>query len=217
MDKTRVLLADDHEVVREGLKALVNAQPDLEVVGEAADGLAALRKSLDLRPDLVVMDVTMPGLNGAEATERLKGQMPEAKVLAFTVHEDKGYLHRLFKAGARGYVLKRAASGELIHAIRVVAAGGVYLDPSLGGKIVSDLVCGRPAPGLSRDEDLSGREIEVVRLVALGFNNRDIASELDISVKTVETHKARCLKKLGVCNRMGLVRYVLQRGWLQDA
>jgi DNA-binding NarL/FixJ family response regulator len=217
MVKQRILLADDHEVVRAGLKTLVGEQPDMEVVGEAGDGLTALQESIALRPDIVVMDVSMPGLSGAEVTDRLKQSVPDVKVLALTVHEDKGYLHRLLQAGASGYVLKRAASVELIHAIRVVAAGRVYIDPTLAGRLVGDLVRRKPARGTAEGEVLSEREIEVVKLVAMGFNNREIAGQLDISVKTVETHKTHALEKLGLHSRAGLVRYALHRGWLQDA
>ena len=147
MTKLRVLLADDHAIVREGLRALVDAQPDMEVVGEAADGRAACEPREALRPDVVVMDVSMPGLSGARATERLKQACPHIKVLALTVHEDRGYLHQLLEAGASGYVLKRAAAEELIHAIRAVAAGGTYLDPAIAGKVVGGL---RPAAAAGR-------------------------------------------------------------------
>ena len=145
MAELRVFLADDHAVVREGLKALINAQPGMAVVGEAADGLDACERVPALRPDVVVMDVSMPGLTGSQATERLRRECPEVKVLALTVHEDKGYIRQLLAAGAAGYVLKRAAAEELIHAIRVVAAGGVYLDPTVAGKVV-----GRVRPAAAR-------------------------------------------------------------------
>src|SRR3954449_4782383 len=133
MAKQRILLADDHQVVREGLKALIGNQADMEVVGEAGDGLAAVERSIELQPDIAIVDVSMPGLGGAEVTNRLRQAIPDVKVLALTVHEDKGYLHRLLEAGVSGYVLKRAASTELIHAIRVVAAGGGDLRPGPGG------------------------------------------------------------------------------------
>jgi DNA-binding NarL/FixJ family response regulator len=216
MPELRVVLADDHAVVREGLKSLIDAEPGMAVVGEAADGLTACERVLELRPDVVVMDVSMPGVGGAQAAERIKRECPGVKVLALTVHEDKGYLRQLLTAGAAGYVLKRAAPAELIRAIRTVAAGGVYLDPSLAGKVVRGFV--RPTPGedtAAGGGELSDREVEVVRLTAAGHSNKEIASRLDLSVKTVETYKARALEKLGLGTRADLVRYALQRGWLQ--
>src|SRR5580692_12597325 len=140
MTEVRVFLADDHAVVREGLKAMINTQSGIKVVWEASDGLAACQQVAELKPDVVVMDVSMPGLTGSQATERLKQECPLVKVLALTVHEDKGYIRQLLAAGASGYVLKRAAPEELIHAIRVVAAGGVYLDPTMAGKVVGGFV-----------------------------------------------------------------------------
>jgi DNA-binding NarL/FixJ family response regulator len=216
MTELRVFLADDHAVVRAGLKALINAQPGMEVVGEAADGLSACEQAPSLRPDVVVMDVSMPGLSGAQATERLRRECPAAKVLALTVHEDKGYLRQLLAAGAVGYVLKRAAAEELIHALRAVAAGGVYLDPALAGKLVVGFVRKPPGPGAAGGGDLSDREAAVVRLTAAGHSNKEIATQLGLSIKTVETYKARALEKLGLQSRADLVRYALQRGWLQN-
>ncbi len=216
MADLRVVLADDHAVVREGLKSLIDAEAGMAVVGEAADGLTACERVLELRPDVVVMDVSMPGVGGAEAAERIRRESPGVKVLALTVHEDKGYLRQLLAAGAAGYVLKRAAPAELIRAIRTVAAGGVYLDPSLAGKVVKGFV--RPSRGedsAAGGGELSDREVEVVRLTAAGHSNKEIASRLDLSVKTVETYKARALDKLGLETRADLVRYALQRGWLQ--
>jgi DNA-binding NarL/FixJ family response regulator len=216
MAKLRVYLADDHAVVRSGLKALINAQPDMEVSGEAGDGRTACDQVQELQPDVVVMDVSMPKLNGAQATVQLKQACPKVKVLALTVHEDKGYLRLLLEAGASGYVLKRAAAEDLIHAIRTVAAGGVYLDPALAGKVVGSFV--RAPAGQSAPEggDLSDREAEVVRLIAAGYSNKEIASRISLSVKTVETYKARSMEKLGLESRADLVRYALQRGWLQN-
>ena len=218
MSELRVFLADDHAVVREGLKALINAHPGMAVVGEAADGLTACEQVPGLRPDVVVMDVSLPGLTGSQATERLRRECPTARVLALTVHEDKGYLRQLLAAGAVGYVLKRAAAEELVRAIRAVAAGGVYLDPALAGKVVKGFVrqpTGRDTPAES--DELSDREVEVVRLTAAGHSNKEIAARLDLSVKTVETYKARSLEKLGLRSRADLVSYALRRGWLQDA
>jgi len=216
MAQLRIYLADDHTVVREGLKALINAQPQMEVIGEAGDGRTACEQVQELQPDVVVMDVSMPRLNGAQATAQLKQACPNVKVLALTVHEDKGYLRLLLEAGASGYMLKRAAAEELIHAIRTVAAGGVYLDPALAGKVVKSFVGAPTDKGVFEGSDLSDREAEVVRLIAAGYTNKEIASRLALSVKTVETYKARSMEKLGLDSRADLVRYALQRGWLQN-
>jgi DNA-binding NarL/FixJ family response regulator len=216
MAKLRVYLADDHAVVRSGLKALINAQPDMEVSGEAGDGRTACDQVQELQPDVVVMDVSMPKLNGAQATVQLKQACPNVKVLALTVHEDKGYLRLLLESGASGYVLKRAAAEELIHAIRTVAAGGVYLDPSLAGQVVGSFVRSPAGHRTPEGGDLSDREAEVVRLIAAGYSNKEIAIRLGLSVKTVETYKARSMEKLGLESRADLVRYALQRGWLQN-
>jgi len=170
---------------------------------------------LELRPDVVVMDVSMPGVGGAQAAERIRRECPGVKVLALTVHEDKGYLRQLLAAGAAGYVLKRAAAEELVRAIRAVAAGGVYLDPALAGKVVRGFVRQSPGEDTAAGGVLSDREVEVVRLTAAGHSNKEVASRLDLSVKTVETYKARALDKLGLETRADLVRYALQRGWLQ--
>jgi DNA-binding NarL/FixJ family response regulator len=216
MAKLRVYLADDHAVVRSGLKALINAQPDMEVSGEAGDGRTACDQVQELQPDVVVMDVSMPKLNGAQATVQLKQTCPKVKVLALTVHEDKGYLRLLLEAGASGYVLKRAAAEDLIHAIRTVAAGGVYLDPALAGQVVGSFVRSPAGHRAPEGGDLSDREAEVVRLIAAGYSNKEIASRISLSVKTVETYKARSMEKLGLESRADLVRYALQRGWLQN-
>jgi len=201
--------------MREGLKSLVNAQHDMEVIGEAADGNAACAKAGELRPDVVVMDVSMPGMSGAEAAGRIKASWPGVKVLALTVHEDKGYLRLLLEVGAVGYVLKRTAADELIHAIRTVAAGGMYLDPALARLVVGSFVRQPPGKGAGQADGLSEREEEVVRLIAAGHSNKEIAARLGLSVKTVETYKARSLEKLGLSSRADLVGYALQRGWLQ--
>ncbi len=211
----RVFLVDDHAVVREGLKALISAQPGMAVVGEAADGLAACEQVPGLVPDVVVMDVSMPGMTGTQATERLHRECPLVRVLALTVHEDKSYLRQLLAAGAAGYVLKRAAPAELVRAIRVVAAGGVYLDPAVADKVVRGFVR-RPAagPGPAAAE-LSDREGQVARLTAAGHSNKEIAARVGLSVKTVETYRTRAMEKLGLRGRAELVRYAVQQGWLE--
>jgi DNA-binding NarL/FixJ family response regulator len=206
----RVLLADDHPVVRTGLRALIDAQPGLAVVGEAADGPAAVALAAELDPDVVVVDVSLPGLGGAQVTARLREVRPDRRVLALTVHEDPGYTRLLLDAGARGYALKRSAVGELVRAIRVVAAGGTYLDPAVAGAVVGDRV--HPTP---EEAELSERETEVVRGIALGYSNKEIAVRLGVSVKTVETYKTRALEKLHARSRVDLVRYAAGKGWLR--
>jgi DNA-binding NarL/FixJ family response regulator len=214
MSNIRVLLADDHAVVREGLKALIDRQQGMEVVGEAVDGPSAIALTAELDPDVVVVDVSMPELNGAQVTTRLREARPDRKILALTVHEDKGYLRLLLEAGAAGYVLKRAAASELVQAIRAVAAGGTYLDPTLAGSVVDDFV--HPAPQREQNGvELSEREAEVVRLIALGYSNKEIASRLKLSVKTVETYKTRSMEKLHMRSRVDIVQYAARRGWLE--
>jgi DNA-binding NarL/FixJ family response regulator len=213
MSKLRVFLADDHPVVRGGLRGLLDAQPDMEVVGEAADGAAAVRDAPAVRPDVVVMDVSMPGLGGAEATEQLRRKSPETRVLALTAHEDRGYLQLLLKAGARGYVLKRTAADELVRAVRAVAAGETYIDPAVSGHLVPGLT--GSAPGAApAGADLSDREAEVLRLIARGDAVKQVAARLDVGVRTVETYKSRAMEKLGLKTRADVVRYAAHRGWL---
>lgn len=214
MNKIRIVLADDHEIVRGGLRALIDAQDDLVVVGEASDGDSAYRMAKDLLPDVVVMDVSMPGLTGDLATEALKRDHPDVKVLALTVFEDKGHLRKMLKAGASGYVLKLATGEELIRAIRVVAAGGVYLDPVLASKVVGDIVSEGAGEGRADGTPLTEREFQVMLRVAQGYSNKEIAAQLDISVKTVETHKLRSMEKLGLKGRSQVVQYALRQGWL---
>jgi DNA-binding NarL/FixJ family response regulator len=214
MGKLRVVLADDHPIVRGGLRTLIEGQPDMEVVGEASDGLAAVRVVAELTPDLVVMDVSMPALGGAEATERIKQANPGVRVVALTSYEDKGYAQLLLAAGASGYVLKRSAAEELVRALRAVAAGGVYLDPTTAGQLMPGLV-GRASRELGAGVELSDREAEVLRLVARGYAIKEIAAGLDVSVRTVETYKARATEKLGLKSRADIVRYAAQRGWLE--
>ena len=216
MNKLRVLLADDHKMVREGLKSLVNSQPDMEVVGEADDGRAAIALARELKPDVVVMDVSMPELNGLEATKKLLRLYPEIKVLTLTRHADDGYLQQLLRAGASGYVLKLSATDELVRAIRAVVAGKIYLDPEMTEHIVEAAVGGRAARGPSADKEVSKREREVLRFTALGYANKEIAARLSISVRTVEVHKANAMQKMGMKNRIDIVRYAILRGWLRD-
>jgi len=216
MSKLRIVLADDHAMIREGLKLLVNRQTDMETIGEADNGRAAIELSRELKPDVVVMDISMPELNGLKATERLKKLFPEIKVLTLTRHADDAYLRQILRAGAAGYLLKQSASSELVHAIRAVAAGDIYLDPAVTKRVVANAYGRLARRGMPADKDLSGREEEVLRLIAWGHANKEIAARLDISVKTVEMYKARAMEKMGMKNRIDIVRYALLKGWLQD-
>lgn len=216
MGKLRILLADDHQMIRDGLKGLINAQPDMEVICEVSDGVSAWQQAKAYKPDVVIMDVSMPQMDGAKATERVRSECPEVKVLALTAHDDRGYVNRLIQSGASGYLLKMAAAAELIGAIRKVAAGGEYLDSTLANKIVSNYMRKQSLKGEARGGTLTQREEEVLRLVALGYVNKEIAARLGISVKTVETHKSRSMEKLEIGSRADVVRYALQKGWLQE-
>jgi DNA-binding NarL/FixJ family response regulator len=215
MKKLRVFLAEAHSIVREGLKLLINTQPDMAVIGEAGDGHTALEKTLALQPDILVLDISLPEINGIKVAQHLLRANPEIKVLALSVYEDKSYLRELLEAGASGYVLKRAAAEDLINAIHVASKGGVYLDYSLAGSISSEPALRPVSRRRRRENTLSMREGETVRLIAQGYSNKEIASQLALSVKTVETYKARAMEKLGLQNRAGLVRYALERGWLK--
>jgi DNA-binding NarL/FixJ family response regulator len=213
METLRVLIADDHAVVREGLKRLIETQSDIAVVGEAEDGRAAVEQCATLSPDVVVMDVSMGPLGGAQATREIRQRFPAIKVLALTVHEDRSYMHEMLEAGAAGYVLKRAAGDELIGAIRAVATKGVYVDPRVTRKLFSVFGPRGPASPHAKAE-LSERETEVMRLIAQGFTNKEISAQLGVSVKTVETYKARSMEKLGLRSRVDIVRTATERGWL---
>lgn len=215
VSKLRVLLADDHAVVREGLKALINGHLDMEVVGEAADGRTVCSRATELGPDVVVMDVSMPFVNGVEATREVRRLRPQIKVLALTVHEERSYLRELMEAGAAGYVLKRSAAEDLVHALRVVARGDLYLDPSVTAVVLGKLSRARFQD--SQRPELSERETEVLQLIAQGHSNKEIAERLKISVKTVETYKARSMEKLGLAGRADIVRFAVHHGWLRDA
>lgn len=212
MNNLRILLADDHAVVREGLKRLVDSEADLEVVGEAEDGAQAAAMALATKPDIVIMDVSMPVTGGAQATRILKESAPEIKVIALTVHEDRGYIQELLEAGASGYILKRAAGEELIRAIRSVAAGSIYVDQRLVSNLLSSIISPRNE-ALAPIEKLSEREMSVLRLIASGYTNKEIAAQLDVSVKTVETYKARSMEKLNLRSRVDIVRIAKEQGW----
>jgi two-component system response regulator NreC len=216
MDKLTVVLADDHQMMREGLRMLVESEADMEVVGEAENGQVAVALAEELQPDVVVMDISMPEMNGLKATQQLMRTCPNVKVLTLTRHMDDGYLQQLLQSGSRGYVHKQSASEELVRAIRMVALGHVYLDPAVTGEIVGNIFRARNVRGSSLGKNLSSREEEVLRLVAWGFLSKEIAAQLQISIKTVDAHKINAMNKLGMKGRIDIVRYALLQGWLQD-
>ena len=212
--KIRVVLADDHPVVREGLKTLVNDNPHMEVVGEACDGASACEVVKELQPDVLVVDISMPRMNGVQTTQWVKRECPKTKVLALTLHDEKSYLQQLLEAGASGYVLKRSPADELLRAIRSVSMGGTHLDPAIAGRVVGVFSARNRTSKSDRGTKLSERENEVLRLIALGFTNKEMGAQLDLSVKTVETYKARILAKLHLSSRADIVRYAIEQGWM---
>ncbi len=213
MAKIRVFLADDHALFREGLRALLSAWEDMEVVGEAADGQEALARVPQARPDVVLMDIAMPGLGGLEATLALRRAYPAARVLVLTQYESREYLARFLKAGAAGYVLKKAAGAELIAAIRAVAAGQAVLHPAVTAEVIEGyLKASRPEPGEAAYEGLTDRERVVLKLIAEGQTSKEIAQALGISLKTVITHRTNLMQKLGLHNRAALVKYAVRLG-----
>jgi len=204
-------------MVRAGLKLIISSQGDMEIVGEAADGRTAVTQACNLQPDVVLMDISMPMLNGLKAIEKISEACPQVKVLALTRHQDDGYLQQALQAGASGYVLKQSAPNELIHAIRAVARGGKYLDPAVAGKVMGNYSGRRGTFTASETvSHLSDREAEVLRLIAWGHSNKEIAARLDLSVKTVEVHKANGMRRLGMRSRIDIVRFALLQGWMQD-
>lgn len=214
MSKLRVMIADDHSVVRAGLRVLLEDAGDVEVVGEADGGQAAVALALETHPDVVVMDLSMPGGGGDEATVRLRQERPEVRVVVLTAHEDPAYLRKLLLAGACGYLLKRSATEELIRAVRAVAGGSTYVDPTIAAHLVAGP--GRPGGGADQEE-LTEREAEVLRQIAIGYSNKQIAARLELSIKTVETYKTRGMNKLKLRGRVALVGYASRRGWLVQA
>ena len=216
--KSRIVLADDHPIVLAGLRNLVCAVDDLELCGEATTGPAALRVISEQRPDVAVVDISMPGLNGIILVRRLAKELPSVRALVLTLHEDRAYLKQALEAGARGFVLKRSAAENLIGAIRAVAVGGLYVDPGMAHHMSEDRQSrkrqstdGEPFP------NLTDREASVLKFIALGFTNKEIARRLGIGVKSIETHKARALTKLDLNTRADIVRYASAQGWLMDA
>jgi DNA-binding NarL/FixJ family response regulator len=216
----RILVTDDHAVLRAGLTALLNAETDFTVVGEAADGRECLRVAQMTQPDVILLDINMPNLNGLDALPQLRHIAPNSRVLVLTMHDDVTYLRQVLRAGGAGYVLKQAADVELLSAIRTVYNGGTFLHPAHAQALLADPAPAAPekaGKGISALAQLSERERETLKLVALGYSNKEIAEQLYLSVKTVETYKARIMEKLDVTTRAALVRFALQHKLLDES
>jgi two-component system response regulator NreC len=214
-DEIRVLIADDHTIVRSGVRLLLEAEPDIEVVGEALNGDEALTCTETLRPNVVLMDIAMPGMDGLEATRRIKARWPTVNVLVLTMHRTSAYFFEMLKAGASGYVLKSAETGELINAVRVVAQGEVYLYPTLAQQLVQNYLA-REDGVVTSEPSLSPRETEILQLLAEGYSNTEIATKLVLSPSTVHTHRGNLMNKLGLSHRRELIQYARERGLLRD-
>lgn len=234
MEKIRVLLADDHTILREGIRILLEAEPDMDIVGEAGDGEEAVKLALELKPDIVLMDIAMPGMNGLEATRRLRAADPDIHVLILSMHEDQDYVVPILEAGASGYVLKRTAASELVSAIRAVYEGNSFLYPSVAKMLIQNYlrrqgeaedagdvdetasggvpIPGGALPGREKAKLLTPRELEVLRLIVDGLTNREIAEKLFISIKTVQAHRGNMMEKLGLHDRVELVKFAIRHG-----
>ena len=213
MNKIKVLLAEDHTIVRKGLRYILNTDSGIEVIGEAENGREALKMVEQLHPDVVLMDISMPSLNGLVATRKIKKQFPEIKVLILTMHETEEYIFQILRAGASGYMVKKAATTELISAIQAVHRGDSFLSPSISMKVIEKYI--RKAELVFGDDSLNkltDREREVLQLIAEGYSNREIAELLFISVKTVETHRTHLMNKLDIHNTVELTKYAIRRG-----
>jgi DNA-binding NarL/FixJ family response regulator len=213
--KIRVILVEDHPVLRAGVATLLREQSDLELVGEANDGVKGVELAQELNPDVVIMDVSLPRLGGAEATKQIKAARPEQRVLALSAHEEPAFARTLLDAGAAGYALKRSACDELVRAVRTVAAGVTYVDPLLTPPAVAGQR--RTSPTDVPSVSLSEREAEVIRLSAQGYTSKEIAQTLNLSPRTLETYKSRAMAKLNLATRAELIRYAARCGWLRDS
>ncbi len=215
MGKMRVLIADDHVIVREGLHALLKAQPDIEVVGEATDGEEAVNKARETQPDIVLMDITMPGMNGLEATRQIRQHSPDIKILALTMHEGDEYFFKILHAGASGYFIKGGSSSELVLALRAVWHGDVFLYPTMAKKLLHDYLQ-RVGAGDDKEryDGLTNREREILKLIAEGYTNQEIADLLVLSVATIQTHRANIMAKLDLHSRTELIKYAIRRGFI---
>jgi two-component system response regulator NreC len=210
MSRIRVLLAEDHATVRQGLRLVLDAEPDLEVIGEAADGLVAVEAAKALRPDVVILDISMPNQNGLAAARALKRLTPTVAIVVLTRHHDPAYVREMMTGGASAYVLKQSPTSELLRAVRVAAAGGTHVDPAI------DTIQSPFARHTAARPIISEREQEVLRLTAIGHSNKEVAALLGLSVKTIEVHKANAGRKLGLRGRIDFIKYAVLQGWLVD-
>jgi DNA-binding NarL/FixJ family response regulator len=216
--RIRVLLVDDHTLLRQGLRAILEREADIRVIGEACDGRDALRKATALKPDVVVLDISMPRVNGVEATRHIRADLPATRVVALSMHDGEDYVESILRAGATGYVLKDAPARDLVAAIRAARAGGIHLDPRISASVVARYLEKRPtaeARPVDADARLTPREREILKYIAASHTNRDIARLLALSVKTVEAHRTRIMSKLDVHNVAGLTRYAIGRGMVR--
>jgi DNA-binding NarL/FixJ family response regulator len=213
--KTHIVLADDHPIVLTGLRNLIESESDFAVVGEATSGLEALKMIRDTRPDIAIVDISMPGMSGIVLTRRLSEEAQEIKVLMLTLHEDRAYLREALDAGARGYVVKRSAAANLVSAVRSVIAGGTYIDPAIVNRVLNRSSANNHA-SVPEIRNLTDRETEVLKLSSRGLTNKEISHQIGVGVKSVETFKSRSLAKLEIRSRADLLRYALEVGWLAD-
>jgi DNA-binding NarL/FixJ family response regulator len=216
MKPITLLLADDHQVFRDGLKLLISRHPDLTVIGEAADGQEVIQLALALQPQVVIMDLSMPRLNGLQACTAIKQQLPRCKVVVLTMHEDVSYFQHLCGAQVDGYIVKRSAGEALIQAIHQVVSGNKCFDQDLAGQLLVHQHRHAPTKRIVSSPELSHREAQILRDTAWGYSNKEIAAELDLSVKTVETYKQRISEKLGTSSRTAMIRYAVREGWMNE-
>ncbi len=214
--KIRIFLADDHAVLRTGLKMFINSQPDMICVGEAGDGASTLALARSLRPEVLLLDLSMPGLGGLDALPEIRRQIPATRVLVLTMHTEEDYLLQALSQGAAGYVLKQAVDQELLSAIRAAMRGEVYIHPAMTHALLDQMISPAQQPDARMEASLSEREREVLLWVARGYTNQEISDQLALSVKTVETYRSRATSKLGLKSRAALVRYAQQQGWLNE-
>ena len=211
MSKLKVVLADNHCVLRDGLTILINAQTNMTVIAQASDGSTALQHVLDWQPDITIMDISMPGMSGIEASAAIIAEQPDAHILILSRHMALGYVRQALQAGAHGYMLKQSAATDILQAIRTIVSGNIYIDPAIAGRMVVHL---SEHDQQSNGQVLSKREEQVVRLIAQGYSNKEIATTMELSVKTIDTYKIRAMDKLALYSRAALVRYALHQGWL---
>ncbi len=215
MSQIRVLIADDHVIVREGIHALLEVQPDIEVVGEVTNGEEAVNKAKEIQPDIVLMDITMPVMNGLEATKLIRQQSPEVRILVLTMHESDDYFFKILEAGASGYFVKGGSSSELVSALRAVQQGDVFIYPTMAKKLLRDyLQLVKAGQNEESYDGLTNREREVLKLIAEGNTNQEIADLIVLSVTTIQTHRARIMAKLGLHSRTELIKYAIRRGFI---